>query len=99
VHLFSAPDFLYRVSLRPAHAGADRVDITHGCRWTPVWVGTTPIRRGHRDYPMSSQPRGLQRAAQTGPAPDVVTRYGGGGDRQILICGGPKMVEGHQGSA
>jgi NAD(P)H-flavin reductase len=23
---------------------------------------------------------------------DVVTRYGGWGDRQILICGGPEMV-------
>jgi NAD(P)H-flavin reductase len=23
---------------------------------------------------------------------DVVTRYGGWGDRQILLCGGPRMV-------
>jgi NAD(P)H-flavin reductase len=30
---------------------------------------------------------------QTGLLPDVVTRFGGWGDRQILICGGPKMVE------
>ena len=25
--------------------------------------------------------------------PDVVTRYGSWGDRQILVCGGPQMVE------
>jgi NAD(P)H-flavin reductase len=25
--------------------------------------------------------------------PEVVTRYGNWGDRQILICGGPNMVE------
>jgi NAD(P)H-flavin reductase len=30
---------------------------------------------------------------QTGTLPDVVTRYGGWGDRQILVCGGPQMVE------
>jgi NAD(P)H-flavin reductase len=29
---------------------------------------------------------------QTGRLPDVVTRYGAWGDRQILICGGPDMV-------
>ena len=29
---------------------------------------------------------------QTGKLPEVVTRYGNWGDRQILICGGPKMV-------
>ena len=29
---------------------------------------------------------------QTGKLVDVVTRYGGWGDRQILICGGPEMV-------
>ena len=30
---------------------------------------------------------------QTGQLPEVVTKYGGWGDRQILICGGPAMVE------
>ena len=29
---------------------------------------------------------------QTGRLPEVVTKYGGWGDRQILICGGPAMV-------
>jgi NAD(P)H-flavin reductase len=29
---------------------------------------------------------------QTGKLMDAVTRYGGWGDRQILICGGPGMV-------
>ena len=41
---------------------------------------------------MSHPPRGLH-VRQTGMLPDVVTRYGSWGDRQILICGGPKMVE------
>jgi NAD(P)H-flavin reductase len=44
------------------------------------------------DYPDVEPPRGLH-VRQTGLLPDVVTRYGGWGDRQILICGGPKMVE------
>ena len=30
---------------------------------------------------------------QTGTLPDVVTRYGGWGDRQILVCGSTQMVE------
>jgi NAD(P)H-flavin reductase len=30
---------------------------------------------------------------QTGLLPDVITRYGNWGDRQILICGGPQMVD------
>jgi NAD(P)H-flavin reductase len=29
---------------------------------------------------------------QTGRLPEVVTKYGGWGDRQILVCGGPAMV-------
>ena len=44
------------------------------------------------EYPDVEPPRGLH-VRQTGLLPDVVTRYGGWGDRQILICGGPKMVE------
>jgi NAD(P)H-flavin reductase len=35
--------------------------------------------------------RGLH-VRQTGRLPEVVTEYGGWGDRQILICGGPAMV-------
>ena len=31
--------------------------------------------------------------AASGTLPDVVTRYGNWGDRQILVCGGPGMVE------
>jgi NAD(P)H-flavin reductase len=30
---------------------------------------------------------------QTGRLPEIVTQYGGWGDRQIFICGGPKMVQ------
>ena len=30
--------------------------------------------------------------ARPGKLPEVVTRYGNWGDRQILICGGPEMV-------
>ena len=44
------------------------------------------------DYPDVEPPRGLH-VRQTGLLPDVVTRYGSWGDRQILICGGPTMVE------
>jgi len=44
------------------------------------------------DYPDVEPPRGLH-VRQNGMLPDVVTRYGGWGDRQILICGGPAMVE------
>jgi NAD(P)H-flavin reductase len=43
------------------------------------------------DYPDVTPPRGLH-VRQSGRLPDVVTRYGGWGDRQILICGGPAMV-------
>ena len=48
----------------------------------PVWAA---------DYPDVTPPRGLH-VRQTGRLPDVVTKYGGWGDRQILICGGPAMV-------
>jgi NAD(P)H-flavin reductase len=48
----------------------------------PGWAG---------DYPDVTPPRGLH-VRQTARLPDVVTRYGGWGDRQILICGGPEMV-------
>jgi len=44
------------------------------------------------DYPDPEPPRGLH-VRQSGTLPDVVTRYGNWGDRQILICGGPQMVE------
>ncbi|KAA8970041.1 FAD-binding oxidoreductase [Mycobacterium sp.] len=43
------------------------------------------------DYPDVTPPRGLH-VRQIGRLPDVVTRYGAWGDRQILICGGPAMV-------
>ena len=44
------------------------------------------------DYPDVTPPRGLH-VHQTGRLPDVVTKYGNWGDRQILICGGPAMVQ------
>ena len=44
------------------------------------------------DYPDVQPPRGLH-VRQTGRLPDVVTRYGAWGDRQILIGGGPQMIE------
>jgi NAD(P)H-flavin reductase/hemoglobin-like flavoprotein len=43
------------------------------------------------DYPDVAPPRGLH-VRQTGRLPEVVTRYGGWGDRQILVSGGPNMV-------
>ena len=43
------------------------------------------------DYPDVQPPRGLH-VRQTGKLPEVVTKYGNWGDRQILICGGPNMV-------
>jgi NAD(P)H-flavin reductase/hemoglobin-like flavoprotein len=48
----------------------------------PSWAG---------DYPDVTPPRGLH-VRQTGRLPDVVTRYGGWGDRQILISGSPDMI-------
>ena len=48
----------------------------------PPWAG---------DYPDPEPPRGLH-VRQVGTLPEVVTRYGGWGDRQILVSGGPRMV-------
>jgi NAD(P)H-flavin reductase len=61
------------------------------------WLSVTPVSEYGRDpswaadYPDPTPPRGLH-VHQTGRLPDVVTKYGGWGDRQILICGGPDMV-------
>ncbi|MCG5432132.1 FAD-binding oxidoreductase [Mycobacterium sp. MYCO198283] len=51
-------------------------------RGNPPWAG---------DYPDPEPPRGLH-VRQIGRLPEVVTRYGAWGDRQILISGGPQMV-------
>lgn len=61
------------------------------------WLSVSPVTEYSSDppwatgYPDVEPPRGLH-VRQTGMLPEVVTRYGGWGDRQILICGGPKMV-------
>lgn len=61
------------------------------------WLSVSPVSEYNRDpswatdYPNVSPPRGLH-VRQTGRLPDVVTKYGGWGDRQILICGRPDMV-------
>lgn len=61
------------------------------------WLSVSPVSdygadpSWAADYPDCTPPRGLH-VHQTGRLPDVVTRYGGWGDRQILICGGPDMV-------
>lgn len=61
------------------------------------WLSVTPVSQypadppWAADYPDVTVPRGLH-VRQTGLLPDVVTRYGGWGDRQILLCGGPAMV-------
>lgn len=61
------------------------------------WLSVTPVSEFNvdppwaRDYPDVQPPRGLH-VRQTGRLPEVVTRYGNWGDRQILICGGPQMV-------
>ncbi|MHC9291247.1 FAD-binding oxidoreductase [Mycobacterium sp. LTG2003] len=65
---------------------------------TNPWLSVTPVSEYSsdppwaRDYPDVQPPRGLH-VRQTGKLPEVVTRYGNWGDRQILICGGPHMVE------
>jgi NAD(P)H-flavin reductase/hemoglobin-like flavoprotein len=65
---------------------------------TNPWLSVTPVSEYStnppwaEDYPDVEPPRGLH-VRQTGTLPDVVTRYGGWGDRQILVCGGPGMVE------
>ena len=62
------------------------------------WLSVTPVTEYNTDppwaadYPDVQPPRGLH-VRQQGLLPDVVTRYGGWGDRQILISGGPAMVE------
>ncbi|OBI43666.1 2-polyprenylphenol hydroxylase [Mycobacterium kyorinense] len=61
------------------------------------WLSVSPVSdyagdpAWAADYLDVTPPRGLH-VRQTGRLPDVVTRYGGWGDRQILICGGPDMV-------
>jgi NAD(P)H-flavin reductase len=61
------------------------------------WLSVTPVTEYNTDppwgadYPDVQPPRGLH-VRQQGLLPDVVTRYGGWGDRQILISGGPAMV-------
>ena len=62
------------------------------------WLSVTPVSEYSTDppwaaeYPDVQPPRGLH-VRQTGTLPEVVTRYGSWGDRQILVCGGPEMVE------
>jgi NAD(P)H-flavin reductase/hemoglobin-like flavoprotein len=62
------------------------------------WLSVTPVSEHDVDPPWAADyrdvqpPRGLH-VRQTGMLPDVVTRYGNWGDRQILICGSPEMVE------
>ena len=61
------------------------------------WLSVSPVSEytgdpgWAADYPDVTPPRGLH-LRQTGRLPEVVTRFGGWGDRQILICGGPNMV-------
>jgi NAD(P)H-flavin reductase len=61
------------------------------------WLSVSPVTEYNHnpawaaDYPDVSPPRGLH-VRQTGRLAEVVTKYGGWGDRQILICGGPAMV-------
>jgi len=68
-------------------------EVTAGCPWLSV----TPVSEYNIDpawgaeYPDVQPPRGLH-VRETGPLPEVVTRYGGWGDRQILVSGGPAMI-------
>ncbi|MDD4866477.1 MAG: FAD-binding oxidoreductase [Mycobacterium sp.] len=61
------------------------------------WLSVSPVSEYGSDppwachYPDVTPPRGLH-VRQTGRLAEVVTQYGGWGDRQILICGGPDMV-------
>ncbi|WP_099024150.1 FAD-binding oxidoreductase [Mycolicibacterium palauense] len=61
------------------------------------WLSVTPVSQYANDPPWASQypdvqpPRGLH-VRQTGLLPEVVTRYGGWGDRQILISGNAGMI-------
>ncbi len=65
---------------------------------TNPWLSVTPVSEYSTDppwaadYPDVTPPRGLH-VRQTGTLPEVVTRYGGWGDRQILISGSPQMIE------
>jgi NAD(P)H-flavin reductase/hemoglobin-like flavoprotein len=61
------------------------------------WLSVSPVSEYNSDpswaadYPDVTPPRGLH-VHQIGRLPDVVTKYGAWGDRQILVCGGPAMV-------
>ncbi len=58
---------------------------------TNPWLSVSPVSEypgdppWAADYPDVQPPRGLH-VRQTGRLPEVVTKYGGWGDRQILIC-------------
>ncbi|BBZ65526.1 monooxygenase [Mycolicibacterium insubricum] len=61
------------------------------------WLSVTPVSMfasdppWAADYPDPTPPRGLH-VRQTGLLPEVVTSYGGWGDRQILIAGNHAMI-------
>ena len=61
------------------------------------WLSVTPVSeyaadpQWAADFPDVTPPRGLH-VRQTGRLPELVARYGGWGDRQILVCGRPAMV-------
>jgi NAD(P)H-flavin reductase len=61
------------------------------------WLSVSPVSEYNSnppwaaDYPKVDPPRGLH-VRQTGRLPEVVTKYGGWGDRQILISGSPLMI-------
>lgn len=62
------------------------------------WLSVTPVSEYPGDppwaaeYPDATPPRGLH-VRRTGRLPEAVTSHGGWGDRQILICGRPEMVD------
>jgi NAD(P)H-flavin reductase/hemoglobin-like flavoprotein len=62
------------------------------------WLSVTPVSEYSTnppwagDYPDVAPPRGLH-VRQTGTLAEVVTRYGSWSDRQILVSGGPQMVD------
>ena len=61
------------------------------------WLSVTPVSEldfdppWSADFPDNRPPRGLH-VRQLGRLPEVVTRYGNWGDRQILLCGRQEMV-------
>jgi NAD(P)H-flavin reductase/hemoglobin-like flavoprotein len=61
------------------------------------WLSVSPVSDVNHDppwaaeYPDAAPPRGLH-VRQAGRLPEVVTKYGAWGDRQIFLCGGPEMV-------